>query len=374
MRGAFLKSFIIVSLFFLLLGDHTLPAAGSPVLPKVKQHGESKGFIMVASHDEIVAKAKKEGNLRALSGWDPAVYPHLVAAFKKKYPFINIHLEELTGTDAAQRFVMEMKADAVKNWDVVHINTDFYQEFPPYLQRFDILAMAREKILGIPIAMIDPKYRNLVALGSAVDVTGYNKNLISSEKVPANLEEFLKPEFKGKKIVVDIRPLALAALVPKMGLEWVLEYSRKLAAQEPVWARGFSRAYAAIAAGEYPLHHLGNYNSIARIMQKDPTASLQFKVVEPVPVRIHEPQGVYHRALHPYTALLWLEFQASSEAQKIIDEYEPLKASIFAPGSELEKLIKGKQISVNSWDTWEPYTQWVKLVVGALGFPTAQLK
>ena len=74
---------------------------------------------------------------------------------------------------------MELKADQVKNWDVIHINTDHYGEFPSYLKKFDIRGMAEQRVLAIPDGMIDPKSRNIVALGNIVDVVGYNRQLIS---------------------------------------------------------------------------------------------------------------------------------------------------------------------------------------------------
>jgi iron(III) transport system substrate-binding protein len=349
-------------------------SSSSTSIGKAKQQAEAKGFVFESSHDEIVAKAKREGKLRALIGWDPPNHSHLIAAFKKKYPFIDVHRQEISGSDGGQRFFLELKADRVKNWDVIHINTDHYGEFPPYLKKFDIRGMAEQRVLAIPDGMIDPKSRNIVALGNIVDVVGYNRQLISSEKVPNTLEDFLKPELKGRKFFTDIRPIAYAALVPELGISWMVDYARKLAAQEPVWVRGFTRAYMAIMAGEHALHSFGNYNAIIRIARNDPKQSLAFKVVEPVPVRIHEPQGVYRLAEHPYAALLWLEFQAGPEGQKIIDQYEPLKSSIYAPGSELEKLIRGRRISVKGFDNWEAYTQWVGLLTEAFGFPKAQLK
>src|SRR5262245_26941325 len=349
-------------------------ARPSSSIGKAQQEAEAKGYVFETSHDEIVAKAKREGKLRALIGWDPPNHPHLIAAFKKKYPFIDVHLQEISGSDGGQRFFLELKADRVKNWDIIHINTDYYGEFPAYLKKFDIRAMAAERVLAIPDGMIDPKSRTIVALGNIVDVVGYNRYLISSEKVPNTLEDFLKPEFKGRKFSTDIRPLAYAALVPELGINWMVDYARKLAAQEPVWARGFTRAFMAILTGEHALHSLGNYNAIIRIARNDPKGSLAFKVVEPVPVRIHEPQGVYRLAEHPYAALLWLEFQAGPEGQKIIDQYEPLKSSIYAPGSELEKLIRGRRISLKGLHNWEAYTQWVGQLTEAFGFPKAQLR
>ena len=358
---------------FLFLASCVWAASTDPALLKAQREAEAKGFVFETRHDEIVAKARKEGNVRALIGWDPANYPPLIAAFKKKYPFIEVHLEEI-GSDAAQRFVLEMKAGRVRGWDVIHINTDYYTDFHPFLKRFDILGMAEHKVLSVPSGMIDPRQRNLLALGNLVDVVGYNKNLISREQVPSTWQDFLKPEFKGKKFLVDIRPLGYAALVPELGLEWAVDYAKKLAAQEPIWVRGFTRAYTAIMGGEYAFHSLGNYNAIMRAARKDPSGSLQFKVIEPVPVRIHEPQGVYRSAANPYAGLLWLEFQAGAEAQKIIDQYEPLKSSIHAPGAEVAKLIRGRKISVKGWDNWEEYTKWVGLLTEAFGFPKAQIK
>jgi len=375
-RAIELKLLTALALFTLiqLETSRVVAAVPSPAVAKAKQAAEANGFTFEVSHDEIVAKARKEGSLRALIGWDPPNHPHLIAAFNKRYPFIDIHLEEIPGSDAGQRFVLEMKADRIRNWDVIHINTDYFGEFPPFLTKFDILGMAEQKVLAMPKGMIDPKNRNLVALGNIVDVVGFNRRLIARAKVPGRLEDFLKPEFKGRKFLTDIRPLAYAALVPKLGLDWMTDYAKKLAAQEPVWVRGFNRAYTAIMSGEYPLHSLGNYNAIIRMSRKDPTASLDYKIIEPVPVRIHEPQGVYRAAAHPYAALLWLEFQAGPEGQKIIDQYEPLKSSIHAPGSELEKLIRGKQIAVKDWDNWEEYTKWVGVLTDAFGFPKPQLK
>jgi hypothetical protein len=229
--------------FFVTPEIFAASASPSTSIEKAKQQAEGKGFVFESSHDEIVAKAKREGKLRALIGWDPPNHPHLIAAFKKKYPFIDVHLQEISGSDGGQRFFLELKADRVKNWDVIHINTDHYGEFPSYVKKFDIRGMAEQRVLAIPDGMIDPKSRNIVALGNIVDVVGYNRQLISSDKVPNTLEDFLKPEFKGRRFFTDIRPLAYAALVPELGLPWMVDYARKLAAQD---SRLGKRFYASV--------------------------------------------------------------------------------------------------------------------------------
>jgi ABC-type Fe3+ transport system substrate-binding protein len=217
--------------------------------------------------------------------------------------------------------------------------------------------------------MIDPKTRNIVAEASALGVIAYNKKLISADRVPNRWEDFLKPEFKGKKFVVDIRPRGFTALVVELGEERVRDYAHKLKEQDPIWSRGDSRALTAIANGEYALHQLVNYHSCMRV--KDPTGSLVCKVIEPVSVRLLELEAVPERAEHPFAGLLWLEFQASPTGQRIIDEYEPLKSSVYASGSALETVTKGKKLSVNDWNTFHNTPKWTEMIIKAFGFPKA---
>ncbi len=110
------------------------------------------------------------------------------------------------GSEAAQRFLMELNAGMAKNWDSIHLSRDFYNEFAAHIKKIDILGMAEQKVLSIPIGMIDPNRRNIVAEASAIQAVVYNKDLIAPEKVPNTWEDFLKPELKGRKFLVDIRP------------------------------------------------------------------------------------------------------------------------------------------------------------------------
>ena len=59
--------------------------------------------------DEILARAKKEGKLSALAGLDSANIKAMASAFSSKYPFIDFYVEEITGTDSARRFILDLK-------------------------------------------------------------------------------------------------------------------------------------------------------------------------------------------------------------------------------------------------------------------------
>jgi ABC-type Fe3+ transport system substrate-binding protein len=371
MREGKTRSALIALLCLILLGSSAAHAA-APDLVKMKQSAEAKGFVFETSHEEIVAKARKEGKLRVISSLDPETYKQLAAAFKQKYSFIDFTLTAVDGSEAAQRFLMELKTGGGKNWDVIHLSRDFYNEFAAHIKKIDIFGMAEHKVLAIPIGMIDPNRRNIVAEASAIQAVVYNKELIAPEKVPNTWEDFLKPELKGRKFLVDIRPHGMVSLVAGLGESWVKNYASKLKEQEPIWARGYVRALAAISGGEYALHQQANYQSCVEIAEKHPKKSIVCKVIEPVPVRLIELQGVTSAAANPYAALLWLEFQATPTGQRIIDKYEPLKSSVFGPGSELAKVTEGKKLSIDKWDSFEQIPGWYEMIEKAFGLPQAE--
>jgi ABC-type Fe3+ transport system substrate-binding protein len=354
-----------------LLASHGF-AADSSVLLKAKKEADAKGFIFETSRDAILANAKKEGAVKILSGLDPSVYAPMMASFKKKYPFLKIDMTEITGPDSAHRFIMELKSGAKNDFDTTHASTEFYPEYFPFAKKIDLLGMAEAGVLRISPKMIDPKQRNFAALGSALSVVAYNKNMISPEKVPSRWEDFLKPEFKGRKFLVDMRPHPFAAYpaCPQegLGLEWMLKYAKGLREQNPIWSRGHSRALSSIIAGEYAMHSGTHYQSVVRAMAKDPTGVLQFKMVEPVPVRLTQLELVLASAQHPNAALLYLEHEASPEGQDIIDKQD-FVGSIFYPGSNTAKTLQGKKLCINSYADFHNSDKWMSMAVEAFGFP-----
>ncbi len=360
----------------LLFALNVFAAQPNAALLKAKQDAEAKGYIFETSHDEIVTNAKKEGSLKVLTGLDPASHSPMMQSFKKKYPFIEtVEIHELDNTDASQRFLAELKAGQGREWDVAYLSIEVYPDYPPLAKKFDLLGMAEQGVLNIPPRMVDPKYRTIVALGSTISVAAYNKKLIAPERVPSRWEDFLKPEFKGKKFMVEVIPYPFAAFpaCPEegLGLEWGLKLARGLRNQDPVWIRGNTRAMTAMIAGEYALHFATHYQSVVRAMSKDPTGSLQAKIIEPVPVRLTEMKMILNSAAHPYAGLLFIEHEASPEGQAIIDKYGPLKGSLFVPGSALAKAVEGKQLCVSGFDEHGNSRKWMAMAVEAFGFPNA---
>lgn len=360
----------LLFIFLLLATSNALAASVPAALQKAKQDAESKGYAFFSSHEEIVKLAKQEARLEGIVSLDPETFGPLTKAFKSTYPFIDLRLRELTGTDATQRFLLEVQSGTAQA-DFTYISEDFYKSFISQGKKMDIYGMAEHKVLSIPLKMIDPLSRKAISVATIFAVSAFNKCQLQAAKVPDHWEDFLKPELKGKKFFVDIRPFHYQSIAAGAGEEWMIDYAHKIAAQEPVWVRGASRVLAQIAAGEYQLHSGINYHSTVRAKEKDKTGCLDLKIIEPVPVRLSEPQMILDTARRPHAALLWLEFVTGSEAQAIIDKYEPVKSSIYASGSAVEKILRGKKIWLKDWKHYEKGPDWMGMAVKAFGFPKA---
>jgi iron(III) transport system substrate-binding protein len=163
----------------------------------------------------------------------------------------------------------------------------------------------------------------------------------------------------------------MASMMAGMGEEWVIKYARQIKEQQPVWLRGNARAMGALASGEQAIHQMTFYGSCVEAAKKDPTQSLVCKILEPTPVYLRENQFVLKGAPHPHAALLFIEHMASREGQKVIDDFEPIKSSVYADG-EVSRLTKGKKLAVNDHRTFQNTPKWMKMVVDAYGLPRAE--
>ena len=373
-KACTVKIVLLFALGFFLFGHSLFAASPAPTLEKATKDAAAKGYVFLTNREEIIAKARKERKLRVMANLEPPNIKATTSAFMKRYPFIDLSVEEAQGTEQMQRRFLAIQSGMAKEWDIIPVSTDLYSQHLPYLWKVDVFAMASRKVLAIPPPMIDPKNRNVMALFTRFQVTAYNKQMLPSTQAPKTWEDFLKPEFKGRKFAADVRPQEIAGLVPAWGLERTVEFARRLAAQQPIWIRGASRTLTAIMAGEMPMLIGPNFHTVKRAQSKDHAGRLEYVVLEPVPLRLVPHVAVQLGAQHPHAALLWLEWMASPEAQQLADEHEPLASSVYVLGGAVEKELKGKKLSVASWDDQSKIEDWQGKIVEAYGFPKTDIK
>ena len=347
-------------------------ATPSQALLKARQDAEARGLVFLADRAEIVAKAQKEGRLRVITSMEAETAKASMAAFKKIYPFIDLNVHPRTGSESAQQLVLQVKSGvAAKEWDVVSTSSDHINDYLPHLWKVDLQGMAEQGVLKIPHQMVDSTERNIVAFHSRFQVVAYNKNLVPAARVPKVWQDLLKPEFKGRKFSLDIRPGGLSALVPAWGLEKTLDFARRLASQDPIWVRGDPRAITGMLAGEIPMMVAANFHDLKRAQKRDPLAVLQYTILEPVPFRLALAQSILATAQHRHAALLWFDWLATIEAQKIADEHEPMASVVYVGGSAVEQELRGKQLSAVPWENYQHLQPWAAKIFEAYGFPAA---
>ena len=112
-----------------------------------------------------------------------------------------------------------------------------------------------------------------------------------------------------------------------------------------------------------------NFGSVKRTQAKDPAGVLRYVLVEPVPVRLTMEEAIQVTSQNRHAALLWLEWMASPEAQKLTDEHEPFDSSVHVRGGAVQRELKGKKLSEVSWEHQQNMEQWQAKIFEAYGFP-----
>ncbi|MBI2988223.1 MAG: ABC transporter substrate-binding protein [Deltaproteobacteria bacterium] len=336
MKREVLKKAAQIVLFAAVVVSATFPFSG-PV------HAQ-EGMISL-TRDEIIAGAKKEGKVSLSPGYDQSAIPHLVKAFRKRYPFIDASWDMVTGITAAQRQLFEMAAGK-SSLDAFSPHSSQWSDYfrQNLIKRYDFKAMAKAGHLKMPLKMIDDS-GVVVWLGSNMAVIAYNFKLVPLDKAPTGWESCIDPQWKGK-IAVDTKPNTLSWLVPLWGEEKALAYARKLKENDPIWVRGQTGHLLRLGTGEYPLNCSMYLHTTLRSLKKDPALPVKLVVPDPLAIAFHEPEGIYANAKNPHAGLLWIEFLASREAQDIADAEDPGKASFLVEGTISNGLVGGRNLSI----------------------------
>lgn len=356
-----LIALLVVTLVLVACGGDDDGGSGQP-------DGEAETW---ASHEELVEAANAEGGtLKANVSFEEETMEVVQQTFNEKYPDIELELIEQSGSDTP-RILLEIQGGA-SDTDVVHISQEVYGAYLPLLEQVDLLQLAEDGVIEVPAEMINAQQPTTMAAGSAMAGFSYNPSELDPSLVPESWDDFLDPGLKGKQFLVDIEPVNLATLIPAWGEDAVYEYAASIGDQDPVWARGESNAITLMGAGEYQLHFASNYHSAYRASLESPD-TITVGLLDPIPVRLTQVQGIRAGADNVAGAVLFLEHLASPEVQDVLDEIEPQQSSIYAEGSDLAAAIEGKEISLWDWQYFPLMPVYLENILEEWGFPVAEV-
>lgn len=287
-----------------------------------------------AQDAKLIAEGKKEGKVVIYGSMEQDIFEGVGQSFEKKTG-ITVEYWRASGAGVLERALSEYRAGKPA-YDIVLNNAGPME----ILLKEGILAKYNS-----PLAKNFPKEEMHPQLGPSyrTSIVGivYNKSLIGPDKAPKNLEDLLKPEFRGKLAFPDPSRGAVAAMWPAslyklMGKDRADKYLRDLGATKPIIVEGVLPAAERVTTGETPIA-ITYLKYVIVFGQKG--APLDY-------VRQDKMLGHGHaitmsnKALHPNAAKAFLDHFYSDESLKIIAKHGEFvtRKGIYPPLPDAEKI------------------------------------
>ena len=304
---------------------------------------------------QLVERAKKEGQLNFYSTMTLADAQALTTAFEKKYG-IKVNRWRSSDEKILLRAVTEARAGR-HDTDVVEMNSN------------QVEVLYREKLLeefyvpgikDIPQHAI-PKHRHYVPTRFAFFVMAYNTNLVKPADVPNNYDDVLNPKWIGKFGIEATDVLWFAALVRAMGEEKGMAYFQKLAAMKPDIRTSHILIAQLVAAGEIPMVLTAYNNNVETLKKKG--GPIAWKPLQPAFGQSSSIALAKH-STHPYASLLFAQFALSPEGQQIIKEMNrvPSSMAVDSPLNKFKYELIDSTLALDELDKWEAH--WSRLFLG----------
>jgi iron(III) transport system substrate-binding protein len=213
--------------------------------------------------DEIVAAAKREGQVVVIGPAGVDVQESLVAPFERRFPDIHIEYTSPAPPQIPPKLLTERAAEKYTTDLIIVGTTTIVGSLLPAnaldpIQPFLVGPDAREASAwrGGKYDFADEEERyNLVALGRVQVPFVYNPTMVSAGEF-TSFQDLLNPKWKGRMAMLDPRAAGAALDImtflytqPSLGKP----YLEQLFAQEPVLSREDRQLLDWVARGQYPI-------------------------------------------------------------------------------------------------------------------------
>jgi len=270
--------------------------------------------VSAQEHEALVEGAKKEGALGFATAISAAGMPRFMDAFKAQYPFLDVSsgYYSAPGGRLLARVGAEMDAGNL-SFDALHV-----ANLAPYL------TMAREgKLLAYssPELTAFPDNAHGGDLWTTARIVGiimaYNKNVLSPERAPEAWADMLRPEFKGRKLIIQ-DSAAATAFNQMYILEKLLgtDFMKQWGAQQPVIVSTAAQLIDLLVRGEALV---GATVDHFRAFEPDAVKAGIVGIYprEGMPLAL-APIAIIKGAPHPNAAKLFIDFTLSHEGNTLL--------------------------------------------------------
>ncbi len=271
--------------------------------------------LSAQQREAAVDGAKREGQLALAHSVSLAGFPRFMQAFEAKYPFISTSAG-LYGAPTGRvlaRVDGEMKAGAL-TFDALHVAS-----LAPFL------GLSRQGKLADYVSPELPAYppeahdRGQWATARIVGVImAYNRNTLPAALVPKAWTDLLRPEFKGRKLVIqDAAAGTCFNQMYMLGQVLGPDFLKRLGAQRPIVVSTAAQLIDMLVRGEAMV---GATVDHYRAFEPQPVKAGIIGVypAEGMPLAV-APIAIFKDAPHPNAARLFVDFVLSADGQEMLN-------------------------------------------------------
>lgn len=265
------------------------------------------------AQDDVVAAAKKEGQLVLYLSTNLTDANGMIQLFKQKYPFINVNFFRADNEKLLNRILTETTAGKF-NGDVILISS------------FEVRVLLQKKLLQKYVSQHSQHYPEgftdkdgfWTSVYSIPRVIAYNTKLVRPDVAPKSFDDLLNPRWKGGVGLSDSAVLWYTGFLKYNGEEKGRAYMRKLAAQKPEFRDSETVITQLLAAGEFPIGI--TYSHQAATVKRRGAPVEWVRTAQPIVTGL-KPIALSAKAQHPNAGKLFIDVVLSKEGQELMRSF-----------------------------------------------------
>jgi iron(III) transport system substrate-binding protein len=263
----------------------------------------------------LIAAAEAEGRLTIYTAQSQATAEATIAAFNAVYPKIQVDLLRLASGPLMNRYAGEAETGVFEADVMNSSSTTLFSQFPQWWLTLDDTLVPN--LATWPQQHIHGNY--LTSL-QGEQLLAYNPNLIRGPLVPRSWDDVLKPEYKGRAMMLDPRSsptyMSWALLMMETYGEQFLE---RLGQQEFVLVEGGTQGTQQVAAGAYLFVFPPSFAHANPLMKQGAPLDVVFPA-DNSPTPAHGPEHYWalpSKSKNPNAARLFMHWYLTEEAQQV---------------------------------------------------------
>ena len=310
---------------------------------------------------DLLEQAKKEKEVILYSTMPVSEFPVFSQAAKEKYPFLSIRHVRISSAGQVSKLMLEHKAGKIQA-DVIanSLATMLYYRDQGLIDKYEPAGAQNLLIKGT----FDPQ-GYWVGIATDLLVTAFNSKLMTPDRAPKNLSEYLDPKFRDLMAIARGHPYPLIGMMELMGSQKGLGYMKQLGQQGLRPVDGYTHMTNLLAAGEFPLAIFTQVSKLEAMKKKQ--APIDWRPTMPTFATVSA-VGVSRGAPHPAAARLLVDFYLSPEGQQALAKTGkiPVRRGVRSSSPEIDNVLGGGQLHVLKEEG--EYGQYIKSYNQALGF------